>query len=101
MSNLQKYLDDNLSYIFLDDKDEQQFALSLKKQIADVIKKIRTKKKLSQKELSAAAGMTQASISHIENETSNMTIEQLERIFKALDAKPRITVEDFEDGKII
>jgi len=52
------------------------------------IKKIRTRKKMSQGDICRALDMDRGYMSAIENGKKNITIQQLERLAQALDVSP-------------
>jgi len=61
--------------------------------IGQAIKQTRQERKLTQEELGKLIGVQKAQISRIENNTSNVTIETLLRVFNALQAKVKFQVE--------
>ena len=90
MSFLQDFLDSNLKYN-LDTNDN----LQIENNLGLLIKKKRTEKKLSQKDLSNLTGITQANISNIEKGKANITISQLKKIAKSMNLKIKIELEEF------
>lgn len=52
------------------------------------IRALRTNAGLSQKELAAATGLNQSQISRIESGARTLTIDELERIARAIDKRP-------------
>ncbi len=72
------------------DKFEYELQLDL---IGQAIKQTRQERKLTQEELGRLIGVQKAQISRIENNTSNVTIETLMRVFNALQAKVKFQVE--------
>ncbi|MDP4107460.1 MAG: helix-turn-helix transcriptional regulator [Bacillota bacterium] len=61
--------------------------------IGHAIKQARQERKLTQEELGKLIGVQKAQISRIENNTSNVTIETLMKVFNALQAKVLLQVE--------
>ena len=59
--------------------------MSISKRLGDNIKKIRTKKGMSQGDICRALDMDRGYMSAIENGKKNITIQQLERLAQALD----------------
>ncbi|WP_051594075.1 helix-turn-helix domain-containing protein [Butyrivibrio sp. AE3003] len=87
MSDFQKYLDENLSGIQLNEEDASYDVpdeYDIYKEIREMIIKLRHDNHITQKELAAKCGITQANISNLEKGTSKPTIESLKRIADAL-----------------
>jgi len=61
--------------------------------IGKAIKQTRQERNLTQEELGKLIGVQKAQISRIENNTSNVTIDTLLRVFTALKAKIKLHVE--------
>ena len=61
--------------------------------IGDLIKKVRLERKLTQEELGKLIGVQRAQISKLENNTTNVSIETILRVFSALKAKVNFTIE--------
>lgn len=72
------------------DRFEYELQMDL---IGQAIKHTRQERKLTQEELGKLIGVQKAQISRIENNTSNVTIETLMRVFNALQAKVILSVE--------
>jgi DNA-binding XRE family transcriptional regulator len=72
------------------DRFEYELQMDL---IGQAIKQTRLERKLTQEELGKLIGVQKAQISRIENNASNVTIETLMRVFKALQAKVMLQVE--------
>ncbi len=62
--------------------------MSIVKKLGENIKKIRTKKKMTQGDVCRALNMDRGYMSAIENGKKNITLLQLEKIAKALDESP-------------
>ena len=60
----------------------------ISKRLGDNIKKIRTRKGMSQGDICRAIDMDRGYMSAIENGKKNITIQQLERLAKALGVNP-------------
>ncbi|MBI2056422.1 MAG: helix-turn-helix transcriptional regulator [Candidatus Sungbacteria bacterium] len=60
----------------------------ISKRLGNNIKKIRTRKKMSQGDICRALKMDRGYMSTIENGKKNITISQLERLAKALGVNP-------------
>ena len=87
MSDFQKFLDENLGNIRINEDEIVPEALDdydIFKEIRDMIIQLRHDSHMTQKELAAKCGITQANISNLENGTSKPTIESLKKIADAL-----------------
>ena len=61
--------------------------------IGKAIKQIRQERNLTQEELGKLIGVQKAQISRLENQTSNVTMDTLLKVFTALKAKVKLQVE--------
>ena len=87
MSDFQKFLDENLGNIRINEDDavlEAPDDYDIFKEIRDMIIQFRHDSHMTQKELAAKCGITQANISNLEKGTSKPTIESLKKIADAL-----------------
>jgi plasmid maintenance system antidote protein VapI len=69
---------------------EQELQMEI---FGDLIKKVRLERNMTQEELGKLIGVQRAQISKLENNTTNVTIETILRVFKALKAKVNFSVE--------
>ena len=69
---------------------EQELQLEI---LGDLIKKVRIKRNMTQEELGKLIGVQRAQISKLENNTTNVTIDTILRVFSALKAKVSFNVE--------
>lgn len=69
---------------------EQELQLEV---LGDLIRKVRLERNLTQEELGKLIGVQRAQISKLENNTTNVTIETILRVFGALKAKVNFNVE--------
>lgn len=69
---------------------EQELQLEI---IGDLIKKVRIERNLTQEELGKLIGVQKAQISKLENNTTNVTIDTILKVFNALKAKVNFNVE--------
>jgi HTH-type transcriptional regulator/antitoxin HipB len=69
---------------------EQELQMEI---IGDLIKKIRIERNMTQDELGKLIGVQRAQISKLENNTTNVTVETILRVFSALKAKVNFNVE--------
>jgi DNA-binding XRE family transcriptional regulator len=75
------------------DKYEQELRVEI---LAEQIKQLRIERKLTQEQLGALVGVQRAQISKMENNTGNVTISTLMKIFGALKAKVTFEIEKDE-----
>lgn len=69
---------------------EQELQMEI---LGDLIKKVRIERNMTQEELGKLIGVQRAQISKLENNTTNVTVETLLRVFSALKAKINFNVE--------
>lgn len=69
---------------------EQELQLEI---LGEMIRKVRLERKLTQDELGKLIGVQRAQISKLENNTTNVTMETLLKVFGALKAKVNFNVE--------
>ena len=74
------------------ERDEYEFELKLEL-IGDMIKAARKKRELTQEQLGELVGVKKAQISRLENNTGNVTLETVMRIFNALGAKLNVKLQ--------
>ena len=86
MSDFQKYLDEKLSFIQMDQaiiSEDIPETYDIYQEIRDAIISLRHENHLTQKDLASRAGLTQANISNLEKGSSKPTIETLKKIADA------------------
>jgi len=69
---------------------EQELQLEV---IGELIRKVRLERNLTQEELGKLIGVQRAQISKLENNTTNVTMETILKVFRALKAKVNFNVE--------
>lgn len=69
---------------------EQELQLEV---LGDLIRKVRLERNLTQEELGKLIGVQRAQISKLENNTTNVTLETILKVFGALKAKVNFNVE--------
>jgi HTH-type transcriptional regulator/antitoxin HipB len=69
---------------------EQELQLEV---LGDLIKKVRLERNLTQEELGKLIGVQRAQISKLENNTTNVTMDTILRVFSALKATVSFNVE--------
>lgn len=72
------------------DRYEQELRVEI---LAEQIKKLRIKRNLTQEQLGELVGVQRAQISKLENNTGNVTISTLLKIFTALKVKVKFEIE--------
>jgi DNA-binding XRE family transcriptional regulator len=78
-------------------RDAYEFELNMEI-LGEKLKQIRKKKNLSQEELGKIIGVQKAQISKIENGANSATIDTINKVFRALNAKIIFHVELGEDS---
>lgn len=76
---------------------EQELQLKI---LGDLIKKVRLERNLTQQDLGNLIGVQRAQISKLENNTTNVTMDTILRVFGALKAKVSFNVE-LQNNKIL
>lgn len=71
-------------------KYEQELQLEV---LGELIRKIRLERNLTQEELGKLVGVQRAQISKLENNTTNVTLETILKVFGALKARVNFSVE--------
>jgi HTH-type transcriptional regulator / antitoxin HipB len=74
------------------ERDNYEFELKLEL-IGDMIQAARKERNLTQEQLGQLVGVKKAQISRLENNTSNVTIDTILKVFNALEAKVSFKVE--------
>lgn len=69
---------------------EQELQLEI---LGEMIRKVRLERKLTQEQLGKLIGVQRAQISKLENNTTNVTMETILRVFGALKAKVNFNIE--------
>jgi DNA-binding XRE family transcriptional regulator len=69
---------------------EQELQLEI---LGEMIRKVRLERKLTQEELGKLIGVQRAQISKLENNTTNVTMETILKVFGALRAKVNFNIE--------
>lgn len=74
------------------ERDEYEFELKTEL-IGDMIKRVRKERKLTQEQLGELVGVKKAQISRLENNTRNVTVETIIKIFNAMKAEVNFNVQ--------
>lgn len=74
--------------------EREEYEMDLKMElIGDMIKRIRKERNLTQSELGELIGVQKAQISKLENNTKNVSIGTIMKVFDALKAKVKLQIE--------
>ena len=90
MSDFQKFLDENLDNIQIEGDDlepDQTEDYDIYREIRDAVISLRRETHMTQKELAAKCGVTQANISNLEKGNSKPTIDTLKKIADAFNMR--------------
>lgn len=89
---LEQTKDDLIGKIGTPERDQYEFELKLEL-IGDMIQQARKQRNLTQQELGELIGVKKAQISRLENNTGNVTIETILKVFNALEAQVNFNVK--------
>ena len=89
---LDEVTDELIGKVGTADRDKFEYELQMDL-IGQAIKQTRKERNLTQEELGKLIGVQKSQISRIESNASNVTIDTLMRVFKALQAKVKLQVE--------
>ncbi|WOK08113.1 helix-turn-helix transcriptional regulator [Imperialibacter roseus] len=74
------------------EREQYEFELKLDL-VGDMIQQARKQRNLTQEELGALIGVKKAQISRLENNTGNITLETVLKVFNALGAKVNFNIQ--------
>ena len=89
---LEQTKDDLIGKVGTPERDQYEFELKLEL-IGDMIQQARKQRNLTQQQLGELIGVKKAQISRLENNTGNVTIETILKVFNALEAKVNFNVK--------
>ena len=92
MMTLDQMKDNDIGAIGTPERDKYEFDLRMEV-LGDMIKSVRKERKLTQEQLGELIGVQKSQISKLERNTKNVTIETILKVFKALKANVRFSVE--------
>jgi DNA-binding XRE family transcriptional regulator len=92
MMTLDQMKDNDIGKIGTLERDKYEFDLRMEV-LGDMIKSVRKQRKLTQEQLGELIGVQKSQISKLERNTKNVTIETILKVFKALKANVRFSVE--------
>lgn len=89
---LEQTKDDIIGKIGTPERDQYEFELKLEL-IGDMIQEVRKQRNMTQQQLGELIGVKKAQISRLENNTGNVTIETILKVFNALEAQVNFNVK--------
>lgn len=90
--SLEEFKDKTLGKVGTPKRDEYEFELKVEL-LSEQIKRLRKEQHLTQEELGKLVGVQRAQISKLENNTSNVTIGTILKVFNALKASVNFSIE--------
>ena len=97
MKTLDQLKDKHLGGIGTPERDKYEFDLKIEV-LGEMIKSVRKERHLTQEQLGKLVGVQKSQISKLENNTRNVTIETILKVFNALKANLKFSIE-MNDGK--
>lgn len=98
MMTLDQIKDKHIGEIGSKEREKYEFDLRLEV-LGEMIKSVRKERNLTQEELGELVGVQKAQISKLERSTKNVTIETILKVFRALKAQVKFSVE-MNEGEI-
>ena len=92
MMTLDQMKDKDIGEIGTPDRDKYEFDLRMEL-LGEMIKSVRKERKLTQEQLGQLIGVQKSQISKLERNTKNVTIETILKVFRALKANVKFSVE--------
>lgn len=92
MMTLDQMKDKDIGTIGTPERDEYEFELRMEL-LGDMIKSVRKERNLTQEQLGELIGVQKSQISKLERNTKNVTIETILKVFGALKANVKFSVE--------
>ncbi|MGB0999305.1 MAG: helix-turn-helix domain-containing protein [Flavobacteriales bacterium] len=89
---LDQMKDKDIGKVGTAERDKYEFDLRMEV-LGDMIKSVRKERKLTQEQLGELIGVQKSQISKLERNTKNVTIETILKVFRALKANVRFSVE--------
>lgn len=89
---LDQMKDKDIGKIGTPERDKYEFDLRMEV-LGDMIKSVRKERNLTQEQLGELIGVQKSQISKLERNTKNVTIETILKVFRALKANVRFSVE--------
>ncbi|MBO6495627.1 MAG: helix-turn-helix transcriptional regulator [Roseivirga sp.] len=92
MMTLDELKDRDLGKVGTPERDEYEFDLKMEV-LGDMIKTVRKERHLTQEQLGQLIGVQKSQISKLERNTKNVTIETILKVFNALKANVKFTIQ--------
>nr|WKN40313.1 helix-turn-helix transcriptional regulator [Tunicatimonas sp. TK19036] len=92
MMTLDQMKDKHIGKVGTPKRDQYEFELRIEV-LGEVIKSVRKERNLTQEELGKLIGVQKSQISKLERNTKNVTIETILKVFTALKANVKFSVE--------
>ncbi|MBZ9628974.1 helix-turn-helix domain-containing protein [Psychroflexus sp. CAK1W] len=92
MMTLDEMKSKDIGEIGTPERDKYEFDLRMEL-LGEMIKSVRKERKLTQEQLGELIGVQKSQISKLERNTKNVTIETILKVFKALKANVKFSVE--------
>ena len=92
MMTLDQMKDRHIGKVGTPERDKYEFDLRMEV-LGGMIKSVRKKRNLTQEQLGELIGVQKSQISKLERNTKNVTIETILKVFRALKANVRFSVE--------
>jgi len=92
MMTLDHMKDKDIGEIGTQERDKYEFDLRMEV-LGDMIKSVRKERNLTQEQLGELIGVQKSQISKLERNTKNVTIETILKVFRALKANVKFSVE--------
>jgi DNA-binding XRE family transcriptional regulator len=92
MMTLDQLKDRDIGEIGTPERDQYEFELKMEV-LGDMIKSVRKERHLTQEQLGQLIGVQKSQISKLERNTKNVTIETILKVFNALKAKVKFSVQ--------
>jgi len=92
MMTLEQMKDKDIGKIGTPERDAYEFDLRMEV-LGEMIKSVRKERNLTQEQLGELIGVQKSQISKLERNTKNVTIETVLKVFRALKANVRFSVE--------
>jgi len=92
MMTLDQMKDQDIGKVGTPERDKYEFDLRMEV-LGDMIKSVRKERNLTQEQLRELIGVQKSQISKLERNTKNVTIETILKVFRALKANVKFSVE--------
>ncbi|MCX2678827.1 helix-turn-helix transcriptional regulator [Galbibacter sp. EGI 63066] len=92
MMTLDQMKDKDIGKTGTPERDKYEFDLQMEV-LGDMIKSVRKERKLTQEQLGELIGVQKSQISKLERNTKNVTIETILKVFRALKANVKFSIE--------